>query len=235
MRDMPKWPVSLLAALLLSACGTFAGAADPGPERSEDRAIDAATAVELATSGELFLSSGDQVSLRITAGENVLDHLTSEVRNSRLVLGDDGAVNDLGDVRYELVLPDTSAVELSGSGTVQVEATSALEELVLSGSGEVTVTGLGGDELAVELSGSGRISVDGEVTRQVVDIDGSGTYDGSGLSSEEAEVRIGGSGTADVTVENELRAVVEGSGTITYAGNPAVDSEIDGSGTVTPR
>ena len=87
----------------------------------------------------------------------------------------------------------------------------------------------------MELTGSGDITVDGEATRQVVDIDGSGTYDGSGLASQDAEVRMGGSGTADVTVENTLRAVVEGSGTITYAGDAAVDSEIDGSGTVTPR
>lgn len=225
----------LLATLAVAGCGTFAGGADPGRPRSEDRPIVDASAVELATSGELVLTTGDAASLRITAGENVLDHLTSDVSDERLVLGTDGSTVDLGEVRYELVLPEVRAVELSGSGSVQVSAPSALGEIVLSGSGRIGVDGLGGEELTVELSGSGEITVDGEVTRQIVDIDGSGTYDGSGLSSEDAEVRIGGSGTADVTVDGGLRAVVEGSGTITYAGDAVVDSEIDGSGTVTPR
>jgi hypothetical protein len=234
MRRMPMLSILLLAALLLPGCGTFAGS-DPGPTRTEDRAIENASAVELATSGALVMSPGDRASLRITAGENVLDHLTSEVHDARLVLDTEGWDDDLGEVRYELVLPEASAVELSGSGTVQVAAPSAVAELVLSGSGEIGVEGLAADELAVRLSGSGEITIDGEVSGQVVDIDGSGTYDGSGLSSEDAEVRIGGSGTADVTVEDTLRAVVEGSGTITYAGGAEVDSEIDGSGTVTAR
>ena len=85
-----------------------------------------ASAVELATSGELVLTTGDGASLRITAGENVLDHLTSEVSDGRLVLGTDGSTVDLGEVRYELVLPEARAVELSGSGSVQVPAPSAL-------------------------------------------------------------------------------------------------------------
>ena len=120
MRGMPK-PSVVLLALVLTGCGTFAGG-DPGPPRTEDRPIDDASAVELATSGDLVLASGDRASLRITAGENVLDHLTSEVRDSRLVLDTDGPVPNLGDVHYELVLPEASAVELPGSGSVQVAA-----------------------------------------------------------------------------------------------------------------
>jgi uncharacterized protein YceK len=226
----------LLAALGAAGCGSVLDlTADPGPERQADRTIEDASEVELATSGELVLSTGDAPALTITAGADVLPRLTSEVRDGRLVLGVDGPGAVVGEVRYDLVLPAARLVELSGSGTVRVEPPSALEELVLSGSGAIGVTGLGTDALTVELSGSGQIAVEGEAARQTVSIDGSGTYDGSGLDSEDAEVRIGGSGSADVTVAATLLAVVEGSGTITYAGDAAVQTEIDGSGTVTRR
>lgn len=223
-------------AFAVTGCAAFPGVgADPGPEQREERTVTEATEVELATAGELVLRTGDEPSLEIVAGENVLEHLTSDVRDGRLVLGDDGSLRDAGDVRFEVVLPTVEVVELSGSGTVDVQGPSALREIVLSGSGEIGVEELATDELRVELSGSGQLAVDGEATRQDVSIDGSGTYDGGALRSEEATVSVSGSGTADVAVSATLEAVIEGSGTITYTGDPAVDSRIDGSGTVTPR
>ena len=218
---------------LLAGCGGVV--LDRGPQRTEDREISAVAAVELATSGSLILRTGDTPSLQITAGENVLEHLTSEVSDDRLVLDSDGSFGNLGEVRYELVLPDARELELSGSGTVRADAPSAVTALTLSGSGEMHVDGLASDSLAVELSGSGQVTVAGEVTAQRVSLDGSGNYDGRELDSRDAEVTIGGSGTADVTASGTLHAVVGGSGTIRYGGGASVTTEIDGSGTVTER
>mgnify|MGYP000073564102 CR=1 FL=1 len=224
------------AALALAGCVPLPGiGADPGPQQREERSIEDATEVELATGGELVLRPGDVPSLEVFAGENVLEHLTSDVRDGRLALGDDGTLHDLGEVRFEVVLPAVDAVELSGSGSIDVLAPSALRDVVLSGSGAIGVEGLDTDELRVELSGSGQLEMEGAATRQDVSIDGSGTYDAGELSSEDATVTVSGSGTAEVSVSSALEAVIEGSGTITYAGDPAVDSRIDGSGTVAPR
>jgi hypothetical protein len=205
----------LLVALVLAGCGAFGGA-DPGAQRTEERQIEDATEVDLATSGTLAVAMGDSPSLEVTAGENVLEHLTTEVRDGRLVLDDDGSSRITGDIRYELVLP-------------------AVDGLTLSGSGEIGMEGLNAEALTVDLSGSGTVTVDGEVTRQSVSIDGSGSYDARDLDCDEASVTVSGSGTADVTVADTLEAVVEGSGTITYAGDPALDSRIDGSGEVARR
>jgi hypothetical protein len=224
---------TLLLPALLAGCGGVVF--DRGPQRTENRDILAVAAVELATSGSLRLSTGETPSLQITAGENVLEHLTSEVSGDRLVLDSDRSFGNLGEVRYALVLPDARELELSGSGTVRVDAPSALTDVTLSGSGEIRVEGLATDSVSIDLTGSGRIVVDGEVDAQVVSLDGSGDYDGRDLDSQDAEVTIGGSGTADVTVSGTLDASVEGSGTITYGGGATVHSEIDGSGTITER
>jgi hypothetical protein len=225
----------LLVVLAVAGCGTLGLGADPGPQRTEERQIDDATEVELATSGNLVLRTGESPSLEVQAGENVLDHLTTDVRDGRLILDDDGSSSIAGDIRFEVVLPAVDRLVLSGSGDADVRPPSVLERIELSGSGDIAVEGLATDDLTVELSGSGTVSVAGDATRQTVSLDGSGTYDGRGVTCDDATVTVSGSGTAEVTVSGTLEAVVEGSGTITYAGDPALDSRIDGSGEVTRR
>jgi hypothetical protein len=211
-----RWTWVAAAVVLLGGCALTSFTGDPGPARSEDRPVEAVPEVELATSGELVLTTGDTPSLRITAGENVLDQLTSEARDDRLVLDAERSVGDLGDIRYELVLPAVGTVEVSGSGTVRAE-------------------GLDVDELRVRLSGSGTVTVDGRADRQVVEVDGSGEYDARQLDSETADVTIAGSGSADVEVSDFLVAIVTGSGTVTYGGGGQVERHVDGSGSVEER
>ena len=228
--------LALGAALLLGGCSAVSQVVgDPGAQQTETRTVSAVSSVELATSGQLTLTTGDPPALRITAGKNVLGHLTSDVRGDRLVLDADGSVHNFGRVRYELVLPAARTVELSGSGTVQVSSPSALQAVTLSGSGDVRVDGLATEQLTVDLSGSGRITVSGTTTRQRVSLGGSGHYAAGGLASQDAEVTIGGSGSADVQVSGTLTAVVTGSGSITYTGDAAVSSRVTGSGSVVHR
>ena len=224
-----------LLAVLVAGCGLTSFSGDPGPTRSEDRDIPAVSEVELASSGDLTLTTGSAPSLWITAGRDVLPHLTSEVDGDRLVLDTKGSIGNLGTVRYELVLPAAHTVELSGSGSIGSAAPSALTRIELSGSGEVRADGLDVDALTVDLSGSGTITLAGRADRQTVEIGGSGDYSARDLDSTDAEVTVAGSGTADVQVTGTLKAVIEGSGTITHGGGASVQSDIQGSGTVEER
>ena len=199
------------------------------------RTIGVVSAVDLATSGELVLTGGRSPSLRITAGKNVISHLTSDVRGDRLTLSSDGSVRDVGPVRYDLVLPSARVVQLSGSGTVEAKFPSALQQVLLPGSGDIRVDGLAAEQLTVDLSGSGQVTVAGSATRQLVSIGGSGRYSADGLASQDAQVTISGSGSATVTASRTLTATISGSGTITYSGDAVVTSTITGSGSVVRR
>lgn len=225
----------LLGMLLIATLLVVAGCSvvlDAGPPQTQTRTVTAVSEVELAASGTLTLSRAVSPSLRVTAGSNVIGHVTSDVKGNRLVLGTDGTVHNTGVVRYELALPDARTVVLSGSGLVTVESPSALQSVVVSGSGNVSVEGLSTTELAADLRGSGRISVAGTATHQRVTIPGSGLYAAGGLTSEVAEVTISGSGAANVHVTRTLTAVVSGSGAVTYSGEAVVSSQITGSGAV---
>jgi hypothetical protein len=219
-----------LACLVTAGCATVAG-----PQQTQTRTIAAVGTVELSSSGDLVLTQGPAPSLRITAGENVIGHLTSSVHGDRLTLGSDGSLRVLGRVRYDLVLPAARTVDLSGSGNVHVSAPNALQQLQLPGSGNVRVDGLRSGELTVDLSGSGQVAVAGSVSRQQISISGSGRYSGGGLASQDAVVTIGGSGSADVSAERTLAASISGSGAITYTGDADVTTSVTGSGSVVHR
>lgn len=235
MTRVLRTSVVLLAGVVVAACATVVGPFDAGPQQTQTRTISAVSAVELAGSGDLALVTGAPASLRITAGRNVLGHLTSVVRGDRLTLGDDGSLRNYGRVRYDLLLPAARVVQLSGSGNVRVSAPSALRQIALPGSGDVRVDGLTTDQLSVDLSGSGRVTVAGTTTRQQISIDGSGDYAAHALASQDAQVSVSGSGDADVTVSRTLTATISGSGAIVYSGDASVHSTVTGSGHVVHR
>jgi len=227
---------SALVGLLTAGCTMFGPSArDPGDPQTQTRTVSAVSAVDLAAAGELVLTAGSTPSLHITAGRNVLPHLTSDIQGDRLTLGHDGSTGDLGLVHYDLVLPAAQVVELSGAGTVRVTATRTLQKVLLPGSGIVRAEGLSTEELTVDLPGSGQITVAGSATRQRITISGSGRYSAAGLTSEDADVTISGSGSADVEARHTLTATVSGNGAITYTGDATVTSSITGHGTVVHR
>ncbi|GAA3214959.1 head GIN domain-containing protein [Microbacterium terregens] len=204
-----------------------------GPMSSEEREIDAVTIVVLDTAGDLSISEGAP-GLVIHAPEGALARLTSEVDGETLVLGTTpGPEIVVGDVRYELTLPELAAIDLNGSGDVDATVSgSGPIRLDLDGSGDVEWTGLETERVEVVLAGSGEIEISGSATELSIQLEGSGNVDASDLQAQTADVSIAGSGDIDVSVRDDLVAGISGSGRVTYSGDPSVESDVTGSGDV---
>jgi hypothetical protein len=246
--------IALAASVALTGCGVTVdlGGRDPGDRITEERSITDVSAVELATTGSLSLSVGDEPSLTITAGENVLDRLTTQITDDTLVIDLPGSWRNPR-IDYDLVLPALSSVTLSGSGAVDGDiGGTGVIELRINGSGEIELDEIEASDLTVTIDGSGAVEVDDVVASATdVRVDGSGavTLDGStdtldvaipgsgdvrlsDLVARDAVVRIDGSGDADVHATRTLDAAIGGSGRITYAGDPDVTRDVDGSGDI---
>lgn len=225
--------VAVASALLLAGCMPIVAT---GPMVSDERDIDAATSVVLDTSGDLTIAQGEPA-LVIHASEAALERLTSDVTGGTLTLGTTpGTSIILGDVRYELTLPDLEAIEVNGSGdvTAEVSAPGALR-LSVDGSGDVVWIGLDSERAEIGVSGSGDVEVAGTTGALTIELDGSANVNARELDAREATVAISGSGDIDLSVSDTLVAEVSGSGRVTYSGDPSVEVDVSGSGEVVPR
>jgi hypothetical protein len=220
------------AGLVLGLTGCVGGG---GPTVSRDVEIEDVRSVELAASGDLTVRRGQTPSLTVRAPEGTQDRLVSEVRDGVLVLDARGSFGftDLGDVEYELVIGELQDVVVSGSGDVTgADVTGDELRVLISGSGSVELDGIDADEVGASIDGSGDVELSGRAASARFGIDGSGGITAEDLQADEVDATIGGSGSIEVHAERRLAASIGGSGSITYTGDPEVTSEVDGSGDV---
>jgi hypothetical protein len=196
--------------LLLAACSVTRGS---GQLATESRAVSGFSKIDLSVGGELTIQKTGTESLSISAEDNLLPRLTSEVSNDTLILGTKPNTTILPQqpITYTVTVNDLTGVAVSGSGNIRVP--------------DLTTTAL-----SISISGSGTITVNGTVEDQDLEISGSGGYEAAQLTSKTVKADISGSGTANVLATNVLDVEISGSGTVTYSGNPQIEQEISGSG-----
>jgi Putative auto-transporter adhesin, head GIN domain len=205
------------ALLLVGGCsitlpGTTTGS---GSVRTETRTASGFTAVELAGLGNVQLQQSGTESLTVTAEDNLLPLLTTEVVDKTLKLGvKDGArVDSTQPITYAVTARDLTGIDIAGSGSL-------------------TATQVKTPSLRIRVAGSGSVTAAGSADAQDVQMAGSGAYRGSGLTSTTAKVNSAGSGTAELAVSGQLDVTILGSGTVTYTGSPTVTQSIMGSGSL---
>jgi hypothetical protein len=199
-----------IALLLLAACSMTRGS---GQVATAQREVAGFTKVELAGQGDLTIEQTGTESLTISAEDNLLPLLTSDVSGDTLVLG---------------TKPNTTI--LTTEPITYALTVKELDGLAVSGSGTVNAPKLATTELTAEISGSGTITVNGAANDQNLEISGSGRYQAEGLTSKTVKASISGSGEASVMATDVLDVAISGSGSLTYSGNPQVKQEISGSG-----
>ena len=127
-------------------------------------------------------------------------------------------------------------IAMSGSGNVRAERITG-ERFALSsaGSGDARITELETRQFAAVLAGSGDLLVGGNADEQAYRLDGSGDVNAAKLHGRRVKVAIAGSGDAIVHATEALDASVQGSGDVIYIGSPRVTQRVEGSGEVRRR
>jgi hypothetical protein len=182
---------------------------------SETRPVSGINIVELSGDTQLEIEQTGSESLTITADDNILPLLKSEVRDGRLRLGEHTGFSADAEqrVRYKLTVKD-------------------LNEIGLSGDGRVEAKNLATNRLKVSISGDGVIRTTGSAESQDISISGDGAYEAADLYSKNAEVHISGDARSMLSVSEKLDVDISGDGTVEYIGDPAVNSNISGDGSV---
>lgn len=188
-----------------------------GQIRSETRALADFDSIELEDSSDLQIMIGDRFAVTVTADDNLLPLIGTEVHGHRLSIGPKGSYRTRHSPKIAIQLPRLQALQISGSG-------------------DVDIGGLNDGALKLAIDGSGDIKARGAVDQLTLSIQGSGDINADAVTADRVDVEIDGSGDATVFAAKALNAVINGSGDITYRGSGAVVQQtVHGSGEVHKR
>ncbi|AXI02241.1 head GIN domain-containing protein [Aquirhabdus parva] len=184
-----------------------------GTTLNQTRTLGSFSAIDLEGATDIQITQGAVQSVRVTADDNIVPLITTTVKNGRLIISSTKSYSTQNDVRVTVVVPKIEAIEINGSGDVELNAISA-------------------NKLKTTVSGSGNITAEGRVDTFTAIVNGSGDIDAEKLLAKNATVRVTGSGSVVLNSSDTLDADVTGSGDISYDGTAKVKASITGSGSV---
>ena len=230
----------IITSFLLSACAItgFNVTRGSGQLTTQTRDVSGFTSIQIDGAGELIIMQGNAESLEIRAEDNIINELTSDVRDNTLVLGyrDNFLRNTIiptERITYTLTVIDLSEVTINGAADMEIDAleTEALA-VNINGAGQVSIDQLMADNLSVRISGTTSMEVAGQVTEQSITIDGAGNYEAGDLATNSTSVDINGLGNATVWATTSLDVSIDGGGNLRYYGSPNLTQDINGVGDI---
>lgn len=227
-----------LGAFALTACDVHPGPTQAiqgsGTARTETRKVQGFDRVALAGPGTLTIDQGSSEGLTITADDNVLSNLRSDVSGGTLQLGPRPNTEiRASTIHYRLQAIRLDTISLDGAAGVEAGRLRADQfDLRADGSGSVEVVGLQVSQLKISIAGSSLVNMSGQATDQTITMSGSGRYRADDLRSQRASVQMTGSGLCTLRVSDRLDVSISGSGHVTYVGSPTVQTHVTGSGGV---
>lgn len=205
----------IATAALLGGC-SVRGIKGDGNITMEVRQISEVTSLDVSGAYEVQWRSGPP-SLTITTDQNLLSHVRTEVSGNTLkIRSDDG-------------LAPTKGIKIAFTS-------SGLSHLDLTGAVIVTAQKVSSGAFSIAAAGASTINMDGSVTEFTVNLTGASRLNAPSLNTKSADVTLVGASSADIAVEEALKATVTGAGSLTYSGQPkSIEKQVTGAGSIRHR
>jgi hypothetical protein len=184
-----------------------------GNVTTEKRTITTFTGVSNQISADVEITCKQTPGLEITTDENLLPYIRTEIIGGVLTISSDRIS----------ISPRRLTIKVS---------TDMLTNALISGSGNMTVTGVDTQTFTGRISGSGNMTLTGKTTNGNYTVSGSGNIDAKNCTAEQVVASITGSGNISAAVSQMLDGSIAGSGSIIYFGNPTIRRSITGSGNI---
>lgn len=208
-------PRKLLALALpaLVACGGISGS---GVAKTETRSVGSYDSVEVHGALDVEITVGPASSLAVTADDNLLSHVETDV------VGDELVIRPKGTIR-----PNTP-IEV-------IITTPVLEGIEVHGASDAVVTGLSAERFEATVHGASDLSLKGKADALEVEAHGASVVDAEDLVAKHADVDAAGASKVTLSELEELDANLSGASHCTYAGDPAIDESLSGASSLKKR
>lgn len=158
--------------------------------------------IEIRGAYKSTIESGKKQTIALTGDQNLLPHITTVVKDQKLLINNSKAFNTKNTLYLNITVPDIVKVTSNGSS-------------------KITINSVDNQTLSIVLSGAGEISVSGITKKFDVRLFGASELQAKDLQSEDVRISIEGVCNAKVFADKVLDASIKGMGSIVYYGNPS--------------
>jgi hypothetical protein len=203
-----------------------------GNDVTQTRSLNSFTGVDLAIDADVVLHIDPVYHVELHGQQNILNVLTTGIHGSVLKLEFSHNVRSHTTITIDVYAPYYAYAGISGSGNIQNSTgwNCSSFESKISGSGNITISGLQTSAVETAISGSGAITLDGSCTSLSSTISGSGDLHAFGLTGNTGNVHVSGSGKNELNLTQSIDVHISGSGDVYYKNNPALNVSISGAG-----
>lgn len=215
----------VLAAAMLGGCafqmGPISAVVGSGKSRAEARKLPAFLRIEVGNAIQVEFTQGPAKPAEVSADDNVLPLVKTEVSQGTLKIGTKGSVTTHNPIRVRLWNPDLVGVDLSGASRFSSPAVNTTRLAAqVSGASTVRIGSLTAKQLEVTLSGASSASIEGKASKAVVSASGASRFEG--LTIEDAKLAASGASHVKTHVTQTIDASASGASSIKYSGSPKV-------------
>ncbi len=193
-----------------------------GTPATESRPAEGFDKIDFKYAGRVEIVVGQSFDVQITADDNVLPFISTEVVGGELVIANNNSTKEAEVVTINTKTPFVAKIQLP-----------KLAKVSLSGSADLVIEEIDEEELEVAFRGTGSLTAKGKVGNLSARLMGVGKLDLSDVTAQTASVRLMGKGDVLVSSERSLDVSISGVGDVVYSDDPDVTKSISGRGTVT--
>ena len=244
----PSRRLALASGFLL--CAALAGVSKPahawdwgwGPKVTGSghvittaRAVSGFTSIDLTIPADVKLVQGSTEGLSLETDDNIAPLIETVVEKGRLMIRmqkKTGSINTKV-LRMTVNVRVIEQLDVSGSGNITADKLQAAQlKCGIAGSGDMRIGDLEASTLRISIAGSGDFLASGKTDTLEGSIAGSGDINTQSLSANAVKLNIAGSGDAAVWAKKTLKVSIAGSGDVSYFGDAEVSKSIAGSGSI---
>lgn len=244
----PTRRLALASGFLL--CAALAGVSKPahawdwgwGPKvtgsghvTTTSRAVSGFTGIDLGIPADVKIIQGSTEGLTLETDDNISPLIETVVEKGNLVIRFQKKTGSVSTkvLRMTVNMRTIDQLDVSGSGNISADKLQATQlKCSIAGSGDVRIGDLEASTLRVSIAGSGDFLASGKTDALEGSIAGSGDINTQSLSANAVKLNIAGSGDAAVWAKKTLKVSIAGSGDVSYFGDAEVNKSIAGSGSI---
>jgi len=215
------WLAVLVPLLLLSSC-RFRGVQGSGNMITESRKVEKFNEVDISGSFEVTLKQDSSNLVTITADDNLMKLIRTDVHSGRLRIYNRKSIRSSGTLTVTLGVGNLREVNASGAIVIRTSGPINAQNLNLrlSGASKVNMDLIAGQVITTG-NGATELTLTGRAGSHQLQLSGAADVHALDFAVNNYEIKTSGASKCQIAVLNKLELLTSGASNVVYRGNPS--------------